>query len=1051
VSAPHYEITVFRKVNGPLTKRISLQPDGAIKSDGSACIMARGQAERLRFEALRQFADAIARLGSGEAIALGALRDGLPEQVEITTRGKLAAVNGAAPSGLIARTQSYIQYRPGAAALALIDHDRKGMPADLAARLADPGAFWRALVGVCPALRECGHVWRASTSSGLRRADTGAEIAGSGGLHIYVPIRDGSDAERFLKALHQRCWLAGYGWLMVGAAGQILERSIVDRTVGSPERLVFEGAPILEPPLVQDARGRQPVTHEGPPLDTVTACPPLTIAERSRLDEMLARAAAALEPDAARARDAYVRRHAEDIAARTGIDRAAAERIVRRQCGGILRPEVILHFDDPDISKRSVAEVLADPERYEGETLADPLEGPQYGVCKARVMRRADGTLWIHSCAHGLSTRFELRHDYASLRRVLEALPESELVRALSEMAPDADLDAVEAERLRDYVAQRAGAGKRTIDRAVDAARAERRRKRAEEDRRRRLAERRDPRPRLPAPAPDGEFLPVMAVLNEILGQCRDPVPPFRDGDRDCAAVRLVSVPSLSLLARERAREQGQDRLPAPRQLLVAKLTEEEISELIERHIEYVNEREQPVRLQSAFVRHFARRHDGALPIATTVAQMPIVLPDGTLLAGPGLHRDSGVIFEIPLEMLAVLPDAKDCDDGAIAQAMKYLCDDWLVDVATDLAGKCVLLACALSVIERALLPERPAFFITAGQRGGGKTTAIHMISTAALGVPACAAAWSNDDEERRKALLAYFSAGLPMLTWDNITRGAAISCPHIEKALTNEFYSDRVLGFTQYRLVLSSTIHVFTGNNIAPRGDMASRSLSARLAVDRPDPENRPFVHSDPLGWTQAHRARILRALYTILVGNPRRRPGAHPAPETRFKAWWDLVGSAVEHAARLYAAARDVPAPPPFREMFLAGEADEEQTSSLITVIETIRRRWPLGAKAFDVAQFAAESGESGTSFRAALELATGKGLPVVTATAVTWRLKSLVDAPVRVRSASDGDAIMVLRYLSDKTKHGGFFRVEVAADAQPAQSAHPSGRIQRGRDLI
>ena len=60
-----------------------------------------------------------------------------------------------------------------------------------------------------------------------------------------------------LKALHARCWLAGFGWMMVGAGGQLLERSIVDRVVGAPERLIFEGPPLVVPPLEQD-RGEPP-------------------------------------------------------------------------------------------------------------------------------------------------------------------------------------------------------------------------------------------------------------------------------------------------------------------------------------------------------------------------------------------------------------------------------------------------------------------------------------------------------------------------------------------------------------------------------------------------------------------------------------------------------------------------------------------------------------------------------------------------------------------------------------------------------------------------
>ena len=91
------------------------------------------------------------------------------------------------------------------------------------------------------------------------RGDTGEQLKGSNGLHGYIIAQDGADAVRFLKTLHARCWLHGLGWLVVSSSGQLLERSIVDRTVGAAERLVFEGPPVLEPPLKQDAASRRPV------------------------------------------------------------------------------------------------------------------------------------------------------------------------------------------------------------------------------------------------------------------------------------------------------------------------------------------------------------------------------------------------------------------------------------------------------------------------------------------------------------------------------------------------------------------------------------------------------------------------------------------------------------------------------------------------------------------------------------------------------------------------------------------------------------------------
>src|SRR5258708_13151788 len=91
----------------------------------------------------------------------------------------------------------------------------------------------------------------------------------------------------------------------------------------------------------------------------------------------------------------------------------------------------------------------------------------------------------------------------------------------------------------------------------------------------------------------------------------------------------------------------------------------------------------------------------------------------------------------------------------------------------------------ALTLLERALLPERPAFFVTAGQRGGGKTTLVHMIMVAVLGRRAAAASWSDNAEERKKALFSYLRQSVAALVWDNIAPGATISCPPLETPLS--------------------------------------------------------------------------------------------------------------------------------------------------------------------------------------------------------------------------------------------------------------------------
>jgi hypothetical protein len=1032
-----FEITTIEKAGGPLTKRIELAADGSTKSDASQCVMAHGTARRFRFAHFREFATLLERLRSNEAITTGQLRAELPEKVEVTTKSKL---NGAARPDLISRTQDFINYRAGEPALALIDYDTKGMPPSVAAKIEElGGGLWPALLSVVPALDDAGRVMRRSTSAGLYRSDTGEELAGSDGLHIFLAVADGAEIERFLKTLHVRCWLAGLGWLMTGAGGQLLERSVVDRVVGTPERLVFEGAPVLVPPLAQSAAGRMPNAIEGGLLDTVAACPPISILERAQFRDLLAKQRDLLAPAAAKAKAEFVAVQADKLVA-GGMARSLAELTIERQCAGILLPGLVLPFDDEDFAGHTVADVLADPARYEGATMADPLEGVEYGSGKAKIMRRIDGSPWIHSFAHG-RTVYELKLDFDAARAALNKATADNAVDVFVRVVLAGDLGDDQIEQLRDIASQIAHVGKRPIMARLKRAQKERDSARAKQERDRRVTDRRDPRPQVPAPESDAEWLPQMRLLNDVLGSVHSAEPPMRDLEGYVIQVRARRVAGLHLLTAVGANEGDADetRLPAPEQLLLSRLDETVLAELIERHIEYVIEGAdavRPVHLNAAFVKHYQVRSDDVLPTGVTVANLPIVLPDGSLAAGPGLDRRLGVVFRVTPRLRELLPAPKDCTRFAVADAMRFLTHEWLCDVATDYQGRCILIACALTIIERALLPERPGFFITAGQRGGGKTTALHMLSTGVLGHRAAAAAWSPNDEERRKALFSYLAEGIPLLCWDNLPRGAVISCASIEKALTADIYSDRILGVSENRRVPAFTVQAFTGNNIVPRGDMASRVLDARLSSDRPDPENRKFEHPDPVGWTEANRGRILKALYTLLLGNPRRRElRPSPAP-SRFKQWWNLVGSSVEYAAqqhiendadRVRAFLADPephptcpPAPICFEKTFLVGEAEDVQTVSLAAVLEVLRIRFGRTFSASEVSTYAAQAEPGAIAFRDAIEHATGKPLKIISSTTIAGRRKSLKDAPVWV-----GEQVMALRY--QEHHQGGMFSVE------------------------
>jgi hypothetical protein len=512
-----FELTVLAKAGGPLTKRISLNPDGSLSADGSACVMGHGKARRAHLTGLAAFAALINGLGQHEAVALGALHHELPEQVDITTKAQLQKLKDA-PVDLVARTAAYIGSRRDLPALVLIDFDTKAMPSSVQACIDAAGGVWEMLVSLAPELATAGRVIRPSTSAGLSRSDTAEPLPGSQNKHIYLLAQDGADTERFLRALHARCWLAGCGWLMVSTSGQLLERSIIDRMVYAPEHLVFEGPPVVVPPVVQDHAARTPVVIEGEILDTTTACRPITVVEHAKLATLRAREEQRLAGEAKRVRDAYVAEHAAALVRRTGMPLQRATQIIISQCSGILLPDVVLPFDDPNLAATTVADVLANPARYEGETLADPLEGVAYGTGKAKILRHDDGTPWIHSFAHG-RTVYALKFDAAAARKAIEAAAADDVVALWLRTLTVAALDAVAKAALRKRVAKRAGVGVRDLGKMEQDAREQQDAQRALEARRRRLAERSDPRPQIPVPRQDAEWTPVMANLNEVLAK----------------------------------------------------------------------------------------------------------------------------------------------------------------------------------------------------------------------------------------------------------------------------------------------------------------------------------------------------------------------------------------------------------------------------------------------------------------------------------------------------------------------------------------------------
>ncbi|UWR04736.1 virulence-associated E family protein [Ruegeria conchae] len=382
-------VTVVTKANnGPMTKSIKLNGSGLPHSDGGLCRMSDGSAQVVPVRSPGEFADLLNGLDSSQAITLGVVKD---DPLNGTVWGVVA--DHAVMPGVISRTQKFFTHQIGQGVM-LIDFDQKQMPDKVRKAVTTHGAE-KLIFGQIPGTSNAAYVMRNSTSFGLKNTATGQTFDGSGGFHLYLMVLDATDIPRALSVLYKRLWLAGYGWHMVGKRGALHDRTLVDQSVGGPERLIFEGPPIITPPLAQDQAARQASVMGGNAvIDTRAALPDLTHEEEARFAELVRASKDKMSKKAKATRDTFV----QDEALRTGRTVEAVRTDLELADGGRLSLDFVLHFDDPNIGQKTVREVVTNLAAFEGKTLGDPMD-PEDGRGKAKILAGTNGV--INSFAHG--------------------------------------------------------------------------------------------------------------------------------------------------------------------------------------------------------------------------------------------------------------------------------------------------------------------------------------------------------------------------------------------------------------------------------------------------------------------------------------------------------------------------------------------------------------------------------------------------------------------------------------------------------------------------
>ncbi|MEI7608131.1 MAG: hypothetical protein WCJ64_12185 [Rhodospirillaceae bacterium] len=455
------ELTVFTNKRGRLSKSLSVDAVGNLVKEPMGSLF-EGTAQRYRLpNGAKSLAELLDKMQAPHALALGRVRADIPDKSPITIKGREY-------EGAITRTPNNILYEPGAPAYMLVDLDTKGCPPEIVARLKAEGLV-SLLAGIVPAIASAARVQRASTSAGLYRTDTQQKFTDSEGQHLYILVADGADIPRALAVLFKRVWLAGLGWIALSKSGATLKRGVIDAAVDAPERLVFEGAPEIKAPLAQDTAARKAIVTVGKALDTAETLPDLDAEEEAEFERLVKAAKAKIAPEAVRVEREYKNKEAEKAAKERDIPVEKARTLVEKRMGGVLMGSDTIRFAYR--ASATVAEVLSDPESFNGQACADPVEGPEYGRTTASVfLNVGTGKPMINSFAHGGMT-YRLQHDAGSVRKRLEVAGETAATIVVALLA-DTDLDATEEDELIRLAAGLSGRGLRPLQKDLTGAKA---------------------------------------------------------------------------------------------------------------------------------------------------------------------------------------------------------------------------------------------------------------------------------------------------------------------------------------------------------------------------------------------------------------------------------------------------------------------------------------------------------------------------------------------------------------------------------------------------
>jgi hypothetical protein len=278
-------------------------------------------------------------------------------------------------------------------------------------------------------------------------------------------------------------------------------------------------------------------------------------------------------------------------------------------------------------------------------------------------------------------------------------------------------------------------------------------------------------------------------------------------------------------------------------------------------------------------------------PILDGVVTCPTIRSDGSVLNTPGYDLSTGLYY-LPSRDYPEIPKSPTRDDAR--ESYQQLENVFINFPLSEDWHKSTCIAAICTVVARHLVRTAPMFPITSNTPGSGKSllaTAISMIATGAT--PAFDS--NAPEEEMAKKILTIGMEATPIVVLDNVR--TVLGCPSLDRALTGEILSGRILGLSKSAVIRNRTTFFATGNNLRYGNDLIRRIVPITLSPKEQNPEERTeFEHKDLLGWIDTNQPKLLVHALTILKAYIEAgKPDTNLPPYGGFSDWSDIIRSAI------------------------------------------------------------------------------------------------------------------------------------------------------------